>query len=60
MTVSFDSRRSGLPTVLAALADLSQHTEKFQFVTGVHKRTAKDHEPVNVAASNEDPARFRC
>ena len=34
-----------------ALADLSQHVEKFGFILGVQKRTFKDQDPVNIQAS---------
>ena len=34
-----------------ALADLPRHVEKFGFILGVQKRTFKDQDPVNIAAS---------
>ncbi len=37
--------------VCFALADLSEHIEKFGFILGVQKRTFKDQDPVNIAAA---------
>ena len=34
-----------------ALADLPQHVEEFGFILGVQKRTFRDQDPVNIAAS---------
>ena len=34
-----------------ALADLPQHVEKFGFIIGVQRRTFRDQDPVNIAAS---------
>ena len=33
------------------LADLPQHVEKFGFIIGVQRRTFRDHDPVNIEAS---------
>lgn len=37
--------------VFFALADLPRHVEKFGFILGVQKRSFKDQDPVNIAAS---------
>ncbi len=37
--------------VLISLADLPRHVEKFGFILGVQKRSFKDQDPVNIAAS---------
>ncbi len=36
-----------------ALADLPKHVEKFGFIVGIEKRTFKDQDPVNIAASEQ-------
>lgn len=41
----------GTPPVRLALADLPRHVEAFGFIIGVQKRTFRDQDPVNIAAS---------
>lgn len=41
----------GTPPVRVALADLPRHVEAFGFIIGVQKRTFRDQDPANIAAS---------